>query len=537
MLFAVLLMKSTSHFAVGHVCAILLLFASAVTAHSQAYVYTFHGINAQSELDDSYVILSNAVAGPPAAADLVQAKILDSFNAYGTQSEFIVSVPASGFHITSFGPNGFIGSISGSSQSYIPGTTVTLQRTSAVPDWCILASNNGFFPGNPSGEGAFGYWSAAPLLTWQKSNVPATNCCCVVCSADGSRMAAAATNGGIFVSTDFGATWNATSAPSNQWTALTISADASTLAAADNTYLYVSSDLGTNWVINAVPGTGNWRGLACSADGTKLIAAAEGYDLYYPFGEIVLSTDFGQTWRQMGPDEPWAGVTCSADGTHIVAWWGFFFYEGLFTSSDGGTTWLRTTNQVVTSVAGSVDASQLVATGPFGVMTSRDFGSTWSPISAPVTNTTSAAASIASSADGSTLIAASGSGSIYTSFDSGVTWLSNNLPVCDWSAVACSADGARLVAATKGGGIYTAQTTPQLSLTIGRASDRQLLLSWIIPSRPFSVQHSADLLVNSWNDLTNTPSLNLTNLHHQIVLPPSTGFGFYRLSSKNSVAQ
>ena len=68
--------------------------------------------------------------------------------------------------------------------------------------------------------------------------------------------------------------------------------------------------------------------------------------------------------------------------------------------------------------------------------------------------------SVASSADGTKLVAAAYGGAIYTSPDSGVTWISNNVPVRNWFSVASSADGMRLVAvinviSTAGaGGIY-----------------------------------------------------------------------------------
>src|ERR1035438_4549528 len=54
---------------------------------------------------------------------------------------------------------------------------------------------------------------------------------------------------------------------------------------------------------------------------------------------------------------------------------------------------------------------------------------------------------VSSSADSSTLVAASGNyGPIYTSTNSGATWKSNNVLNCAWGSVACSADGTKLVA-------------------------------------------------------------------------------------------
>ena len=58
---------------------------------------------------------------------------------------------------------------------------------------------------------------------------------------------------------------------------------------------------------------------------------------------------------------------------------------------------------------------------------------------------------VASSADGSKLVAVAYGGGIYTSTNSGTTWLSNNVPVKNWYSVASSADGAKLAAVTSGG--------------------------------------------------------------------------------------
>ena len=61
---------------------------------------------------------------------------------------------------------------------------------------------------------------------------------------------------------------------------------------------------------------------------------------------------------------------------------------------------------------------------------------------------------IASSADGSKLVAASFNGPVYTSSDSGVTWIEvTNAPGSEWIAVVSSADGIKLVALNIGGSI------------------------------------------------------------------------------------
>jgi photosystem II stability/assembly factor-like uncharacterized protein len=62
--------------------------------------------------------------------------------------------------------------------------------------------------------------------------------------------------------------------------------------------------------------------------------------------------------------------------------------------------------------------------------------------------------SVASSADGTKLIAGRENGFLYTSTDSGVTWTARE-STRDWLAVDSSADGVKLVAVAYAGQIYT----------------------------------------------------------------------------------
>jgi hypothetical protein len=68
-------------------------------------------------------------------------------------------------------------------------------------------------------------------------------------------------------------------------------------------------------------------------------------------------------------------------------------------------------------------------------------------------------------------------------------------------------------------------------LTITAAGDN-VVLSWIVPSRPFVLQQSPDLLTSDPADVTTPPVLNYFNLHHEVTLPTPTGPMFYRLESE-----
>jgi hypothetical protein len=70
------------------------------------------------------------------------------------------------------------------------------------------------------------------------------------------------------------------------------------------------------------------------------------------------------------------------------------------------------------------------------------FAQTWTQTSAPVTNWTA----VASSADGTKLVAVANASGIWVSTNSGATWTQTSAPQSGWFRVASSADGARLAA-------------------------------------------------------------------------------------------
>lgn len=106
------------------------------------------------------------------------------------------------------------------------------------------------------------------------------------------------------------------------------------------------------------------------------------------------------------------------------------------------------------SVASSSDGTHLVAASgngyPGAIYTSTNSGATWTQTSAPSTNWQS----VASSADGTHLVAACYL-TIYTSTNGGSTWTQNNVVPYFYQAVASSSDGTHLVAAIYTGSIYT----------------------------------------------------------------------------------
>ena len=215
----------------------------------------------------------------------------------------------------------------------------------------------------------------------------------------------------------------------------------------------------------------------------------------------------------------------------------------VYTSTNSGVTLTPTSapTNYWSSVASSADGRELVAASIrsidpshlYGcVYTSTNFGMAWTSNSVPDAQWSG----VASSADGTKLAAISVEphGMIYTSTNSGTTWVSNNVPDDYWMGIASSADGNRLLAtpmADVGFGpvlVYLYQTFPSPNLNVS-SSAANVAINWLIPSTNFVLQLSPDLA--GWSDVTNAPVLNLTNLQYEVTLPLSVGNAFYRLKT------
>lgn len=343
--------------------------------------------------------------------------------------------------------------------------------------------------------------------TWTPTSAPTQEWQAIASSADGLKLAAAGYSAyylgdgdfavlpsPILLSTDSGATWKQTPAPSGYWRSVACSADGTKLVAADGgvglpDYLhfygipqprgygsiYVSTNSGDTWTTTTAP-SNSWNSVASSADGTKLIAAAYAT---HDFNDVIMigtliytSADSGLNWAASPlPSNSWSCVASSADGARLVAA-AYATHDTnstkignlIYTSTNSGASWTPAgvSSNSWSSVASSADGTRLVATSgsasvhwPSGdglIYTSTNSGTTWTASSAPSNNW----ASVVSSADGTKLVAAAHEAYngldlifnlIYSSTNSGVTWTQEDAPSNSWTSVACSSDGARISAA------------------------------------------------------------------------------------------
>src|SRR6516162_9704204 len=100
---------------------------------------------------------------------------------------------------------------------------------------------------------------------------------------------------------------------------------------------FASTAMAQYWTLTSAPGT-NWGPIACSADGSKIVAGI-GANRPYPLatGPIYISSDRGNTWTPTSsPLKAWVSLASSADGNTLLG--GPQSGVPQF-STDGGATW------------------------------------------------------------------------------------------------------------------------------------------------------------------------------------------------------
>ena len=366
--------------------------------------------------------------------------------------------------------------------------------------------------------------------SWVPTTAPRQGWVGIAASADGSTLAAVAYDtAGVFVSTNSGGTWNSNGPAAATWLTVAISADGKRLAAAGyNGNIYTSTNTGTTWTQCALP-FNNWVSLALTPDGRRLTAVASFDPMVYS------STNFGDSWVTNGiqteASSPTRGyfrsIAISADGNRLAL---ATIVGGIFTSTNGGSSWTGTTAPVTnwSCVAGSADGRRLTAADALGgtVYVSNDYGANWFPTASP----SNAWYAVASSADGKILTAVAGgqfyAGAVLTSTNAGYSWNATDAPQTNWYFTATSADGGKAAAVIYGGGIYISQSViaPRLAIQPAGVS---AVIAWTIPSTNFMLQQSADL--SAWSDVTNPIVVNYSNLQSTVAVPATARKTFYRL--------
>lgn len=349
-----------------------------------------------------------------------------------------------------------------------------------------------------------------PGLAFSPHQSPTQNWWFVASSASGQKLAAVANNfpglqnpngsaspsGLVWTSADAGATWTMRTAPGDApWSSIASSSDGTKLAAVGvGTSIWTSGDSGVTWV--ARDSMRAWDSVTMSADGSRIAAATletttgKGDGKIYTLAQAP-GAAFGEgAWIEQGAVQMWRSIASSADGRMLVAAAhrdGATSTQGggVFTSDDYGVTWTPRTTTAITAyrVASSANGKQLVMVERFGkIYTSNDSGVTWS------TGTFEGGFnSVASSADGSVLVAVQANGKsgvedpavlpgregkLLVSTNSGATWTERATRNW-WRGAAVSADGNRLVGAVNVGQIHVSTSNRSSYGTAGSITGGQ----------------------------------------------------------------
>jgi hypothetical protein len=148
--------------------------------------------------------------------------------------------------------------------------------------------------------------------------------------------------GSVYTSNDFGATWTATASGTRPWTGLYISENGQKIiASAIEAGLFISNDGGATFTLIAGTANMDWRAVAGSADGTRILATASRFAGTAGSEGVYVSTDGGTSFTRRatsGPDTPfgnWVFAACSSTCMRMaVLDNGGFPYV----SEDGGAT-------------------------------------------------------------------------------------------------------------------------------------------------------------------------------------------------------
>jgi hypothetical protein len=307
-------------------------------------------------------------------------------------------------------------------------------------------------------------------------------------SADGTNlMAAGLFIEGIYISTNGGASWYPSGATNGNWISLYSSANGRLMVgstAASNGQIYYSTNFGLTWTNASAPGT-YWRGMAGTPDGTTLFSSDNSYN-----GRIYKSTNFGASWAPLSGSPNvgyWDKLACSTNGNFVIA------------ASDGGGN-------------------------PAHIYISTNSGTNWSvPPGSPM----GIWKGLICSSDGTKIVALAQDAGIFSSSDSGVTWMADNAPnTLLWVGLAGSADCTKLAATANDAPIYINVIIPVLTIT---PAGTNVLLSWPTNAPGFRLTENADLTTTNW--LTVTNPIDLVGTQNQVAVPDGGSSAFFQLQN------
>jgi photosystem II stability/assembly factor-like uncharacterized protein len=248
----------------------------------------------------------------------------------------------------------------------------------------------------------------------------------------------AGTGGGVFVSTNSGASWKATEL--NNLRIYSFHAVGTNLFAATADAVHRSTSNGTNWigVENGMPGYTPISSLA--SIGTNLFAGT-----YSGIG-VYVSPDYGTTWTPANTGLPKKPVlSLGVSGTNVYAGTGG---AGVFLSTNEGVSWTARSNGLTNSTVHTIlaNGTNLFAGTDEGLFLSSDNGITWTASNAGLTSLI-----VYTLVTSGTSVFAGTGGGVFLSTNDGRSWTAMGLT--NYAVYTLLVNGASLFAGT-GGGVF-----------------------------------------------------------------------------------
>ena len=255
------------------------------------------------------------------------------------------------------------------------GTNWSLATSAPSNNWNGVASSTNGTKLAAVYYSSYFYTSTNSGVTWQSNTVPFFGFA-IASSADGNRLLVYGVDNNsqrsVFTSPDEGDSWTKAILPTNEaWYAVASSYNGSNLIVVANSdtagtnpgVIYTSTNAGTSWKSNNIPGN-YWNAVASSGSGSNLLAVAAD-------GIVFTSADAGNNWTQRnGPFQSpggggayLTGVAVSGDGTRMLA----VANSGqIFSSYDSGVTWVDDNAPQLfwQFAAASLDGTHAVSLGP-----------------------------------------------------------------------------------------------------------------------------------------------------------------------------
>jgi len=327
----------------------------------------------------------------------------------------------------------------------------------------------------------------------------------VCVSASGDHIAVCGMPGGIYTSSNAGASWTPTLSGEQMWSSIASSSDGQRLIAcvAGSGNVWLSANFGANWtelVNTALPLNRNWLSVASNASGNTLVAACATVD--DASGGLFVSYNSGESWGSNGEfgNNELLNVSISRDGLRGILINGTIIHTGVLGEGFG---WSQVPTGLPVNVPWSstaIDATgehMAICSTNGQLWTSSDGGVIWTDASGAYSGAPYNWTSIDMDDTGRYMVACVEEGDIFTSDNSGENWRARDVNggIRAWKTVASSADGS-VIAAIEGpsgtstqGLIYISRdygatwasadyTTP----TSGALPDAQIILDTVASS-------------------------------------------------------